>query len=167
MLEVFFDNFFKKEKEGELKFIKKCPLFSELTKKEMAFLRDLLHHRIYSDGEIVFKPSSGMGMYILLKGRINILQGIPASQEEPSLISSLKEGDFFGELALVHKRAYRNMFAQSACDSKLLGFFQPDLQLILENYPLMGIKILKKICEILSHRLQKAEQKILQAHSSQ
>ena len=166
MLEVFFDNFFKKEKEGELKFIKKCPLFSELTKKEMAFLRDLLHHRIYADGEIVFKPSSGMGMYILLKGRINVLQGTPSSQEEPSLISSLKEGDFFGELALVHKKAYRNMFAQSACDSKLLGFYQPDLQLILENYPLMGIKILKKICEILSHRLQKAEQKILQAHSS-
>ena len=167
MLEVFFNNFFKKEEEGELKFIKKCPLFSDLTRKEMAFLKDLLHPRIYSDGEIVFKPASGKGMYILIKGRINILQGSPASQEEPSLISSLKEGDFFGELALVHREAYRNMFAQSACDSKLLGFFQADLQLIVENHPLMGIKILKKICEILSHRLQKAEQKILQVHSSQ
>lgn len=166
MLEVFFDNFFKKEEEGELKLIKKCPLFSELTKKEMAFLKELLHRRIYADGEIVFKPSSGMGVYILLKGRVNILQGSPSSQEEPSLISSLKEGDFFGELALVHKGAYRNMFAQSAGDSKLFGFFQPDLQRVLENYPLMGIKILKKVCEILSHRLQKAEQKILQAHSS-
>ncbi len=166
MLEFLFDNFFKKEEEGELKFIKKCPLFSELTKKELAFLKELLHPRIYSDGEIVFKPSSGMGMYIVIKGRINILQGTPSAQEEPSLISSLKEGDFFGELALVYKGAYRNMFAQSACDSRLFGFFQPDLDLILENHPLMGIKILKKISEILSHRLQKAEQKILQAHSS-
>ena len=167
MLEIFFDNFFKKEDTGELKFITNCPLFSELTKKEMSFLRSLLHQRIYADGEIVFKPSSGMGVYILLKGRINILQGSPSSQEEPSLISSMKEGDFFGELALVHKGAYRNMFAQSAGDSKLFGFFQPDLHLVLENYPLMGIKILKKICEILSHRLQKAEQKILQAYPSQ
>ena len=166
MLEVFFDNFFKKEEEGELKLIKSCPLFSELTKKEMAFLRGLFHKRVYADGEIVFKPSSGIGAYIILKGRINILQGSPSSQEEPALISSLKEEDFFGELALVYKRAYRNMFAQSAGDSKLLGFFQPDLQLVLENYPLMGIKILKKICEILSHRLAKAEHKILQAHSS-
>ncbi len=166
MLEIFFDNFFKKEEEGELKLIKKCPLFFDLKKREMAFLRGLLHQRIYADGEIVFKPSSGMGMYIILKGRVNILQGNPSSQEEPSLISSLKEGDFFGELALVSQGAYRNMFAQSACDSKLLGFFQPDLQLVLENYPLMGIKILKKICEILSQRLKKAEQKILQNHSS-
>ena len=166
MLEVFFDNFFKKEEEGELKFIKKCPLFSELKKKELAFIKDLLHKRIYADGEIVFKPSSGMGMYLLVKGRINILQGSPNSQEEPSLVSSLKEGDFFGELALVHKKAYRNMFAQSACDSKLLGFFQPDLQLIIENHPSMGVKILRQLCDILSHRLQKAEQKILQIHSS-
>jgi len=167
MLEVFFNNFFKKEEAGELKLVKNCPLFSELKKKEMSFLRQLLHKRTYADGEIVFKPASGIGLYIILKGRINILQGSPSSQEEPSFISSLKEGDFFGELALVHKGAYQNMFAQSACDSKLFGFFQPDLQLILENYPLMGIKILKKICEILSHRLQKAEQKILQVHNSQ
>ena len=166
MLEVFFENFFKKEKEGELKFIQKCPLFSDLTNKELSFLTSLLHHRIYSDGEIVFKPSSGTGMYIILKGKINILQGQPNSQEESSLISSLKEGNFFGELALVHKKAYQSMFAQSVGDSKLLGFFQPDLKLILENYPKMGIKILTQINEILSNRLQKAEQKILQAHSS-
>ncbi|MDE0092199.1 MAG: cyclic nucleotide-binding domain-containing protein [Oligoflexia bacterium] len=166
MLEVFFENFFKKEKEGEAKMIQNCPLFSDLTNKEMSFLTSLLHHRIYADGEIVFKPSSGTGMYIILKGRVNILQGQPNSQEESSLISSLKEGHFFGELSLVYKKAYQSMFAQSAGDSKLLGFFQPDLKLILENYPKMGIKILTKISEILSNRLQKAEQKILQIHSS-
>ena len=167
MLEVFFENFFKKEKEGELKFIQNCPLFSDLTNKEMSFLRSLLHYRIYADGEVVFKPSSGTGMYIILKGKVNILQGQPNSQEESSLISSLKEGNFFGELSLVHKKAYQSMFAQSAGDSKLLGFFQPDLKLILKNYPKMGVKILTKISEILSSRLQKAEQKILQTHSPQ
>ena len=166
MLDFLFDNFFKKEEDSEIKFIKRCPLFSEFTNKELSFLKELLHKRMYADGEIIFKFSSGRGMYILLKGRINILHGSPSSQEEPSLISALKEGDFFGELALVHNKAYRNMFAQSACDSQLLGFFQPDLQLILENHPSMGIKILKKICEILSHRLSKAEQKILQIHPS-
>ena len=167
MLEVFFENFFKKEKESETKLIQNCPLFAELTKKEMSFLTSLLHNRIYADGEIIFKPASGAGMYIIIKGSVNILQGQPNSQEESSLVSSLKEGNFFGELALVNKRAYQSMFAQSAGNSKLLGFFQPDLKLILENYPKMGIKILTKISEILSSRLQKAEQKILQLHTSQ
>ena len=167
MLEVFFENFFKKEKESETKLIQNCSLFSDLTKREMSFLSSLLHHRIYTDGEIIFKPAAGAGMYIILKGRVNILQGQPNSQEESSLISSLKEGNFFGELALVHKTAYQSMFAQSAGNSKLLGFFQPDLKLISENYPKMGIKILTKVSEMLSNRLIKAEQKILQLHSSQ
>ena len=46
-------------------------------------------------------------MYIILKGQINILKGSPEFQENTSLISALKEGQFFGELALVHKGAYR------------------------------------------------------------
>ena len=152
--------------ESETKLIQNCPLFSDLTKKEMSFLTSVIHHRNYSDGEIIFKPASGTGMYIILKGRVNILQGQPNSQEESSLVSTLKEGQFFGELALIHKKAYQSMFAQSSGDSKLLGFFQPDLKLILENYPKMGVKILTRISEILSNRLQKAEQKILQLHSS-
>ena len=57
------------------------------------------------------------------------------------------------------------MFAQSAGDSKLLAFFQPDLALISENYPKTAVKILNQICQILSQRLQKAEQKILQIHT--
>lgn len=167
MLEVFFDNFFKKEPEGELKIIKRCPVFSKLTQKELFFVKDLLHKRMYSAGEIVFKPSSGTGMYLIVKGRINIFQGSLNSKESPNLISSLKEGDFFGELSLIHNFSYRNTFAQSDSKSQLLGFFQPDLQMITDGHVLIGIKILKQLCEILSHRLQKAEQKILQqVHSS-
>lgn len=165
MLEVFFENFFKKAEQSENKIIKNCPLFSKLTAKELSFLKSVIHHRIYADGETVFKPASGTGMYMILKGEINILKGSPESQENASLISVLKEGQFFGELALVHKGAYKNLFAQSAGDSKLLAFFQPDLSLISENYPKMAVKILSQICEILSYRLQKAEQKILQAHT--
>ena len=166
MLEVFWNNFFK-DKSGadELKFIKKCPLFTSLGAWETRFLKKILHKRIYADGEIIFKPSSGIGMYIILKGQVNILHGSPDSQEDPSLVSSLKPGDFFGELALIQNQGYKSMFAQSASDSRLLGFFQPDLQFLLENRPAMGVKILKPLCEILSRRLCKAEQKILQAHS--
>lgn len=166
MLEVFWNNFFKGESsESELKFIKKCPLFASLSAGETRFLRKILHKRIYADEEIIFKPSSGIGMYIILKGQVNILQGSPESQEDPVLVSTLKPGDFFGELALIQSQGYKGVFAQSASDSQLLGFFQPDLHFLMENRPVMGVKILKPLCEILSRRLCKAEQKILQAGS--
>lgn len=165
MLNVFFKNFFKKDKEGELKFIKQCPLFSKLTNREVKFLQKILHRRIYTDGEIIFKPASGTGMHIILKGQVNILHGTPSSQEEPSLVSSLKSGDFFGELALLKNGAYQSMFAQSLNNSHLLSFYQPDLNFIIKNKPKIGIVILRELANILSHRLSKAEQKILQVHS--
>ena len=166
MIDFLWKNFFKKEETNIETILKANPLFENLSDKELKLLNNLMHQRSFIPGEFVFQEGKGLGMYIILRGKINILHG-NSNNTESSVISQLNEGDFFGELALVHTGAYRNMFAQSAGDSKLLGFFQPDLKLVLENYPLMGIKILRKICGILSHRLQKAEQKILQAHSSQ
>ena len=165
MLDIFWNNFFNKKKHGELKYIKDCPLFSKLTNKELRFIQRIFHKRIYTTGEIIFKPASGTGMYIILKGQVNILHGSPNSQEESSLVSSLKAGDFLGELSLLQNEAYQNMFAQSATNSQLLAFYQPDLNLIIKQRPLTGIKILTQLCFILGHRLKKAEQKILQAYS--
>lgn len=165
MLDVFFNNFFNQKKDGERKLIKACPLFSKLTTSELSFIRKILHKRIYTKSEIIFKSDSGTGMYIILKGKINILHGDLNSQEDPALISSLKEGDFFGELALIKGESYQNMFAQSSGSSQLLALYQADLNFILENKTGMGVKILKELCIILSHRLAKAKQKILQAHA--
>ncbi|MGI9548887.1 MAG: cyclic nucleotide-binding domain-containing protein [Bdellovibrionales bacterium] len=162
MLEVFWTNFFVKKKDGEMKYIKDCPLFAKLSSKELQQLRKILHRRLYTAGEIIFKASAGTGMYIILKGSVNILYGSPESQEESSLISSLKAGDFFGELSLANNEPYHRMFAQSATNSQLLAFYKPDLDMVLKTQPAIGIKILNQLCFILSHRLKKAEQKILQ-----
>ena len=165
MLEVFWDNLFKITQDEDIRLIKSCPLFSQLNAREVAFIKKLFHKRNYIAGEIVFKPLSGMGMYMILKGKVNILHGFPDSEDEPTVISSLKQGDFFGELALIQNKVYQNIFAQAATDSQMLALFKPDLDMILENRPIIGNKILKQLCEILSRRLQKAEQKILQAHA--
>ena len=165
MLNVFWDNFFKSEKKEIVKFIKNCPLFSELNSREQVFMSKLLHKRSYIEGELVFKPESGTGMYIILKGRVNIFHGSTESEEEANLISVLKEGDFFGELALVQSKCYHNMFARVSEPSQLLGFFKSDLQQLIDHDPKTGVKVLKRLAYIISHRLLKAEQKILQNHA--
>ena len=165
MLDIFFKNFFKKSEDTELKIIQSCPLFSKLSLKEVRFVQKILHKRHYTDGEIVFKPSSGGGMYIILKGVVNIFLGNPATQEESSVVSTLKNGDFFGELALLNNSSYQNMYAQASNNAQLLAFYQPDLNFLIDNHPKIGIRILKELSVILSYRLGKAEQKILQIHS--
>ena len=161
MLQVFWDNFFKAKEKKDFISLKNCPLFADLSKWELRFIQKILHNRLYTNGEIVFKSSSNAGMYLILKGGVNVLQGTPDAQEEPSLISSLKPGDFFGELALVNKASYDNIFIQANQNSQFLAFYQPDLELVIEKRPRIGIKILNRLSSILSVRLKKAEQKIL------
>ena len=163
MLQVFWENFFKPKEKKDFSSLKSCPLFLDLSKGELRFMQKILHNRLYTNGEIVFKSQSNAGMYLILKGGVNILKGTPDSQEEPSLISSLKAGDFFGELALVNKDSYSDVFIQANQDSQFLSFYQPDLELVIEKRPKIGIKILKSLSNILSHRLKKAEEKILQS----
>lgn len=161
-LKIFWENFFKPKEKKDFNSLKNCPLFSDLSKWELHFMQKILHRRLFTNGEIVFKSQSNAGMYLILKGGVNILQGTPNSQEEPSFIASLKPGDFFGELALIDKTAYENIFIQANQDSQFLAFYQPDLELVIEKRPQIGIKILKCLSHILSLRLKKLEQKTLQ-----
>ena len=160
-LKIFWENFFTRKERSEFDLLRNCPIFSDLSKRELAFIYAVLHKRLYTNGEIVFKSQSNAGMYLILKGGVNILQGAPGSQEEPSFIASLKQGDFFGELALVDKTAYEGLFIQANQNSRFLAFYQPDLELIAEKRPQTSIKILKKLAQILSLRLKKFENKTL------
>ena len=161
-LKIFWENFFKQKEKKDFISLKNCPVFSDLSKRELRFMQKILHKRLYANGEIVFKSQSNAGMYLILKGGVNILQGTPNSQEEPSFITSLKPGDFFGELALIDKTAYEDTFIQANQNSQFLAFYQPDIELIIEKRPQIGIKILKCLSHILSLRLKKFEQKTLQ-----
>lgn len=161
-LKIFWENFFKPKEKKDFNSLKNCPVFSDLSKWELHFMQKILHRRLFTNGEIVFKSQSNAGMYLILKGGVNILQGTPNSQEEPSFIASLKPGDFFGELALIDKTAYEHIFIQANQDSQFLAFYQPDLDLVIEKRPQIGIKILKCLSHILSLRLKKFEQKTRQ-----
>lgn len=165
MLEIFWDNIFKTIEDDNEKIIKNCPLFSGMTKREFEYFKKVLHKRSYTPGEVIFKPLSGMGLYIIQKGKVNILHGNPESESTPSIVSSLEDGEFFGELSLVQNKMYQNIFAQAVNDTQTLALFRSDLEMILERSPVIASKILKQLCEILSRRLQKAEVKILQALS--
>ena len=71
MLEVFWDNLFKiTKKDEDIRLIKNCPLFSQLSPYEIAFIKTLFHKRNYVAGEIIFKPLAGMGLYMILKGKV-------------------------------------------------------------------------------------------------
>jgi CRP/FNR family transcriptional regulator, cyclic AMP receptor protein len=124
------------------------PLFEELTERERAALMRVLHRREYVAGESIFvQGEPGLGMYVIARGSVSI-QSEPAGRE----LVELRDGDFFGEIALLNE-VIRTATARAKTDCTLLCLFQPDLMGLLERSPRLGVKILLALARLVGIRL--------------
>ena len=117
--------------------------------------------RQVAGGDFVFKNRApGEGMYIIMKGTIKITIGTRSGDEK--VLAELKEGDFFGELALFDNEP-RSANALATTDSKLIGFFTADLLSLQDRNPQMTNKILMNLGSMLGERLRSTNHLLLEA----
>ena len=95
-----------------------------------------------------------------MKGTIKITIGTRSGDER--VLAELKEGDFFGELALFDNEP-RSANALATTDSKLIGFFTADLLSLQDRNPQMTNKILMNLGSMLGERLRNTNHLLLEA----
>ncbi len=149
MINYFWDNIFKGDRKQKtiLTALKNNILFKDLNPFELQLVQNIVNVRDYQKGEVVFQyGEAGVGMYIIVKGSVSIsLNG--------KQITQLKEGDFFGEIALVEEGGRRTADTVSSEESILIGFFKPDLFEITSRNPTAGVKIFSRLAQVLGTRL--------------
>ncbi|MCH8069610.1 MAG: cyclic nucleotide-binding domain-containing protein [Candidatus Marinimicrobia bacterium] len=152
-----------KEVSQEVLTLKKVPVFEGLEPKELSEIEKLIHHRTYKPDEVVFRRNApGEGMYIILRGKVDILT--ESGEGTSSVVASLKEGDFFGDLSLLDKEP-RSATALAKDHTTLLGFFRPDLTALLKRKPQLGVKILMNLAAVIGERLRKTNDLLSQMQS--
>ena len=161
MIDFLWKNIFSKEEKNTEEIIKANPLFDSLTKKELRLILKVMHQRSFVPGEFVFQPGKGLGMYIVLSGKVHIMHKSQEGNRE-EVIAHLTEGDFFGETALVQEKGHYSVSAQAVEPSTLMGFFRPDLMNLSKKSPPAAVKILFNLGDILGERLHKTGEKLIQ-----
>jgi CRP/FNR family transcriptional regulator, cyclic AMP receptor protein len=165
-MNYLWDNIFRKnKKENDIRSaLRENILFQDLSERELKFLESIVHVRKYRAGEPVFRQGElGAGMYLVVKGRVEVFVTDHASPFEESreiFITQLTASDFFGELSLVEEGGRRTASAISRDETVLIGFFKPDLTEILSRTPSAGIKILFRLAEVLGTRLKETTEKV-------
>lgn len=82
--------------------MEKVDIFSELSAYEREQFYDVLHEQKYDDGEYVIKQGeTGNEFYIVIEGTL-VAEKKKEDDEFPKIVYQYKEGDYFGELALLH-----------------------------------------------------------------
>ncbi|MBX3020408.1 MAG: cyclic nucleotide-binding domain-containing protein [Bdellovibrionales bacterium] len=166
MINFMWDNLFRKSDEQQevAEALRQTFVFQPLSRKELGFVQDTVHVRVFKPGEVIFRQGEiGVGMYIILRGALDIYIDHAMEEDVPPrahMVTRLRAGDFLGELSLVENNSRRTATAIAAEESLLIGFFKPDLFEILERQPATGVKILLRLSEVLGRRLKETTMKV-------
>ncbi|MBC74858.1 MAG: hypothetical protein CME64_02470 [Halobacteriovoraceae bacterium] len=140
--------------KGVHNFLRKVSVLDNFTDYELRRFSKFLHLRNFHPGEKVFlEGSGGFGFYLIYSGNVDIKSGVSTGGED-QLITTLGEGEYFGELALLEERSVRNATAQAKNQVTLLAFFKPDLDELTERYPVVASKLLRSVSLIVSRRFK-------------
>ncbi|MFW6270669.1 MAG: Crp/Fnr family transcriptional regulator [Bacillota bacterium] len=83
----------------ELSLLKKSTLFSELDRKQLEELSELLLRKIYSQNDVLFyQGDPGENVFFLKKGKVKALKR--SSDGEEQILDIFQRGDVFGEVVL-------------------------------------------------------------------
>jgi CRP/FNR family cyclic AMP-dependent transcriptional regulator len=117
------------------------PFFEHLDDEHLAEISKLCSMRIYMKGEsIFFEGDEGDELYLVLAGVVQIYQD---NHSRDVIFSIFREGDFFGEMALLQNERVRSASARTIEKSTLCILKKRDFIPLLKNKPEILIGILE------------------------
>ncbi len=127
--------------------LKRVPLFEDLNKREVGQVARLFKERRFADGETVAKEGAGGAAFFLIdSGEATVtLGGKPRAK--------LKQGDYFGEIALIDGGA-RSATVTASSELVCWGLTYWDFRPLVQG----NATICWKLLQAMAKRLRDAEQ---------
>jgi serine/threonine protein phosphatase PrpC len=141
----------QKEINLKIETIRNMPIFKYLTYKELVKIMSITQVVEVKNGEEIIKDGDkGEELFIILNGTVDVHKG-------DTQIVTLKDGDHFGEMALIDK-APRSADVTASSDGKLLMISRNYFFEIIRKESVLASKLLWSFLQVLSDRLRKSNQ---------
>ena len=122
--------------------IQRVPLFADLSKHEIQQVARLFKERRFTQGETIVKEGSGgAAFFVIESGEAKVFIG---GMER----STLKAGDYFGEIALIDEGT-RMATITAASDMLCFGITFWDFRPLVESNGVIGWKLLQRMAQML------------------
>ena len=128
--------------------LKQVTLFQGFSRSALRGLAEVLHRRDYKRDEFLYYENDpGLGLYIVERGKVRLM-----TEDEKGKTRELRqvaENEFFGSLSLMGE--FRRMeAAQAVTETRVIGFFSPDLKTMLKRNPPVGAAIVAALARHLA-----------------
>jgi len=134
--------------------LRHVPLFQQLSESELERVARVAREKNYPRHSVIlFEDDPGDALYVVLRGQVKVV--LVGEEGREVILSILKEGDFFGEMALIDDQP-RSAHVIATEESHLIVLKRDDFRQCLEESPRIALGLLKA----LSRRLRRADDKI-------
>jgi CRP-like cAMP-binding protein len=133
-------------KDAKVELLKGVPLFSKLNKQGLEDVAQIADEIDLPAGkEMATEGDRGREFFVLLKGEADVTRG-------GQKINSMKEGDFFGEIALVTKMP-RTATVTATSDVDVLVITERAFDTLLKKSPEIGRGVAEALAERIAPEL--------------
>jgi hypothetical protein len=131
--------------------LKSAPLFAETSDSVLADIADLVEETSFEADQVIFhKGDPGDSLYVIVSGMVRVWDG-------ERLLNELKDGEAFGELALLDPEP-RLGTVKAAVQTHLLRLDSPSFREVLDSQPEVSSAILRVVTKYLRGQLQYARE---------
>jgi len=140
--------------DEKLGYLSDVDLFRDLSDRDMAELDRMTTITTVPRGRVFYQPEDVSEVLFLIKqGKVQLYRISPEGKK--LVIATLGPGTLFGEMALLGQQMH-NAFAEALDDCMILVMSRADLERLILNKPLVGLRLL----EITGRRLNDAESRL-------
>ncbi len=135
----------------DLTLLEDNPLFEDFSQKELEVFFENANQLEFRPDEILFHEGEiGTEMYVVLSGEINIFK--EKGVDEPSLLASLPEGTFLGEMSLIDQAPRSAMVKAGEQDVRTVVFSRGYIESVGKTDPEIVCKFLHNIMKVSAGR---------------
>jgi CRP-like cAMP-binding protein len=145
--------------------LKQTDIFYDLTPAQLEMIASICQERTVRAGEVLFQENTpGTEMYAIVRGEIEILLdpslvggATTRKGSGPVTVASLRDGQTFGEMALVDQ-GLRSASARGAADNtKLLIIPRQKLLTLCETYPELGYRVMRNMAADMAFKIRNSD----------
>ena len=139
-------------------FLVGTPVFDQLNPDELQIVAEHMNFIEINKDEIVFKEGeNGDCLCFVVEGTFEIIKG--SATGDSTTIATLSKGRSIGEMAIIDNFP-RSATVKALTEATLVTLTTRSFELILDEHPKIGIKVLKGIARLLSLNLRKTSSRL-------
>lgn len=147
-------------------FLKQADIFFQCTPAQLELIAHICQEKKFAAGkEIIQENAPTKELYIIAEGEVEVLVnlalvGVPATPNGLATIATLREGQSFGEIALVDEGLRSATVRAAARNTRLLVISRDKLLEVCDNYPDLGYRLMYNLAADLAMKIRNTDLRI-------